>query len=788
MEDSRRQNLKEDDDVSVIAIIGKEKNRTTTQREIVESDMTEDRLQEDPRMFELGDERSKMALRKRLDLEPLSTEQQESTTDYKGIEILQKLPPGTIEIKQDKKYKDDSDYVRDSTESSSGGSTSGATTKLRRVHRATRKNRGTGEIRRNPIRVTKKDPDKDFPRPRKQLLSAKRKGSFFDLEPSKRGRSSTMPYMNTRSVTRKMYNVGATYQAPTVRDEMEWKEWPVHGMHERPVFHPEVGLAAEYLGRYYTSLNGLSYREIVDRPEIEVVSVDPHCDFLPSSGEKKRYKNTRTNRNVSNATNAKASSSGRHKSFQSCMHESFHSVLGYCSQVMTSTYKTNIGDKIKKLNEKKNLFSIAKEPEKQFVAITAESIMKNELSITCKENSQKPVETNKMLDNYPVTMMSQNIKTFNQVPKTRLFPAQKVYVANSQRSIAFTNLKTFQGRQMKIQDMVRPSNNPLILVNTSESKDAQILRPLPNNMNLIKLEDTVSNESLFDIPSVCKNAIPSDDQPESSKAKQATMKRGNKVEFTVTKYLLDSSQQTKNQVAKEMTSSETKLSCDTASKDVNTKTVPDGLTKTWCTNDASEIAKILSEYNKSSTKKPAIGNQGFYTNLKNMRVKTVSNKDEGTKQCAQENSLERNVNVTFPQGKWRRFHFTVEKMKDIKGGLNEKKLLSAVSNRQSLFKIDQATVDSTSEKKTEDLKHLEPAQKSQSSATNVERKENISMNNVVDATAMKTHSLQELLENTAILYCAATGSHQDDLANYIDSLDAAQSIEWLETCKNLTIQ
>lgn len=56
-----------------------------------------------------------------------------------------------------------------------------------------------------------------------------------------------MPYMNTRSVTRKMYNVGATYQAPTVRDATEWKEWPAHGMHERPVFHPQVNILHKQL-------------------------------------------------------------------------------------------------------------------------------------------------------------------------------------------------------------------------------------------------------------------------------------------------------------------------------------------------------------------------------------------------------------------------------------------------------------------------------------------------------------------------------------------------------------
>lgn len=45
--------------------------------------------------------------------------------------------------------------------------------------------------------------------------------------------------------------------------------------------------------------------------------------------------------------------------------------------------------------------------------------------------------------------------------------------------------------------------------------------------------------------------------------------------------------------------------------------------------------------------------------------------------------------------------------------------------------------------------------------------------------------MSDLLEDTAILYCAANAVHQDDLANYIDTLDAKQSLEWLEERINL---
>ena len=743
---------KRDDGASAIAVTGKENDRSAM-------------LAAEGRAIEPSDERSKMALRKRLDLVPLSTE------ECGDMEILRKLPAGTIVIKQEKKYKEDSDYVRDSAETSSGGSTSGgAVAKLRRVHRAVRRNRGTTEIRRNPIRVTKKDLDKDFPRPRQRLLSTKRKEMLLDAESSKRGKSSTMPYMNTRSVTRKMYNVGATYQAPTPRDETEWKEWPAHGMHERPVFHPQVGLAAEYLGRYYSSLDGHSYHEIIDRPEIEVVSVDPHCDFLPSSAEKKQNRKARSNRGSSK--NAKASSSSPSdttKSFQTCMHESFHCVLGYCSQVLTPNYKTNVEGKISKLNGRKNSSIVAKDAEKQASSIAEYSCIGK--AVGSKEISQKPTEGSKLLDNYTVTMMSQNIKNFSQVSKTRLFPAQKVYVANSQKSISFTNLKTLQGGQMKIQEVIQSAKNPLVLVNPLEAKSAQILKSVAGNT--MKLEDT--EESLADTSSLYQSMIPSDvlmDNSTVAGQKQTSTKRRNKVEFTVTKYLFDK----KIQIAKEVNSE--KKCYEASSKELNAKAMSGGLNKTWCTNEASEIAKILSEYNKSSLKKPAIDSQAFCA--KNIAVKDACDEEKMT-----EESSDRNVNIKFPQGKWRRFHLTVEKLKDMKGGRSEKKASSGAQSKQSLFKIDQTSANAALERKTEIPKCSEPFQREQSGVGSSEKKENTSTSSNVES--VKTQCLQELLENTAMLYCAATGTHQDDLANYIDSLDAVQSIQWLETSKNLIV-
>lgn len=133
--ESKQKQFSDDDDVSVIAVIRKENDRWSMEQQ----DEKPVKQQERKRVFELSDERCKMALRKQLDLDSLSTEQNSKAKEYEA-EILRKLPPGTIVIKREKIYKDDSDYVRESTETSSGGSSSSSgVTKVKRIHRATRK-------------------------------------------------------------------------------------------------------------------------------------------------------------------------------------------------------------------------------------------------------------------------------------------------------------------------------------------------------------------------------------------------------------------------------------------------------------------------------------------------------------------------------------------------------------------------------------------------------------------------------------------------------------------------
>ncbi|OXU23000.1 hypothetical protein TSAR_000986 [Trichomalopsis sarcophagae] len=202
-----------------------------------------------------------------------------TSKSLESLEILRRLPPGTVLIKQ----------VEERMPIKTSSKTSGETELPRKISQRLR-NKKTLEVRRNPLRTASR---KDLPiKPstsRQRLLAdgIRRRGCSSTVSsssdqnsgPSRRSRS-TAPYITTRSVTRKLGNVGATYEAPTRRDELEWKEWPVHGMHERPVYHPQFGLAAEYNGRLFASFDGEGYREIPTEPPIEIVRVDPRVDRL----------------------------------------------------------------------------------------------------------------------------------------------------------------------------------------------------------------------------------------------------------------------------------------------------------------------------------------------------------------------------------------------------------------------------------------------------------------------------------------------------------------------------
>ncbi|XP_077260371.1 uncharacterized protein LOC143896389 [Temnothorax americanus] len=770
------------------------------------------------RVIELSDNDSKMILRRHVGemAEREGSNSQSNAVDYENMEILQKLPPDTIVIRQKPKSDmEDSDYRELTETSNSSSSTSGCTdVQMKGISRALRnKTLKTMEVRRNPMRVSKRNIDKDFSRPKQRLLANNKKEFYSNYELGKRVRSSTMPYMNTRSVTRKMYTVGATYQAPTKKDETEWKEWPVHGMHERPVYHPQAGLAVEYLGRYFTSLDGLSYCEIINEPDIEVVSVDPHCDRVSSAEKKSKGKARMKSKRSSNTKDPwNTYLSVNNKSFETCMHESLHCVFGYCSQVMTPVYRQAVEEKMTKLtiSAKTSSLELAKEP----------TDVKGNVAIP-SENVTKLAEETKLLEAYAIAMAQsiQNKSTANSTSDQKvisIFPSSSTtYLPEAQKSTAdFNSSKTASQNggtiRMNLKQIIRGApNSSLILLRSSAARStsgdasAAIAR---NIFNSAKLEDASGDETLTGMSSIYKKLMYAkepvskcEESPVNNNVRTLKRCATNTQEYTTKRTFLENQLDNKKTVqvvkeARENKSLEHKMKISRES-DGRISMTSSGKNLAWCTNETSEIARILSEYNKG-TRKPtqSMQNQTYYssrdtkTSLTNPSVKSLPKslwQKSTTAEETQQFVSNSNTSFDFPQGKWKRLHLMLEKTKDgqVAGGnqnawkgpstseSHKVPLREQQMNLGTLNYIRKNSIDSRKEPNEREVIMVDVKPK--------EKKSEYSKD--------ETGSLQELLENTAILYCAANGVHQDDLSSYIDTLDSKQSIQWLETCNNSVV-
>ncbi|KYN35107.1 hypothetical protein ALC56_10577 [Trachymyrmex septentrionalis] len=724
------------------------------------------------------------------------------------MEILRKLPPDTIVIRQKMKSDiEDSDYRElIETNSNDSSSISGCADVKKGISRAVRnKTLKTIEVRRNPMRMSKRNVDKDFSRP-KQLLTNNKKKFYSDYEFEKRIKSSAMPYMNTRSITRKMYTVGATYQAPTKKDETEWKEWPVHGMHERPVYHPQAGLAVEYLGKYFTSLDGLSYCEIISKPDIEVISVDPHYNKQVSSTEKEKklkgklkMKNKRSS-NTKNAWNTYFSMDK--KSFETCMHESLHCVFGYCAQVMTPVYKQEVERKMTQLT-----ISATKTSSLELTKETTN--VKSNLKIS-PENIANLAQETKLLEAYAIAMAQsiQNESITNSKNDQRIastFPSSSaLYVPKTQKSTTELNssktiLQNREMIRMNLKQIIRGApNSSLILLRNSTAKSMSDEVCTKNIFNSAKLEDASSNETL----SIYKKLFAKESVSkwkESSMNNLHTLKRyaTNTQEYMTKKTFLETPLDKKTvQVMKEIhkgeNSEKTKINRESDGKISNSNK-----NLVWCTNETSEIAKILSNYNKSMLRKSMIQNQIYSSrdmktsltkpNIKNLPKVRFTQKNTTVEKNQQfiSNSPYPNTNG-FSQGKWKKLHLMLENTKDSQivssnqnawnssSTLLENQVISSKNEQVSLN-----TLNYIKKKPSDSHKDLNKHE-----IIDIKPKEKKSECSKDKTETSKMGSLQELLENTAILYCTANGVHQDELSNYIDTLDNKQSIQWLKTCNN----
>ncbi|XP_011145389.2 uncharacterized protein LOC105186699 [Harpegnathos saltator] len=786
-------------------------------------------------IIELSDNDCKLALRRQLQMaDGVKREDAIMSHDDENAEMLRKLPPDTIVMRQEQarpnKAENNSDYkeltTTETNSSSSGGGRSGSSTsgctaaKVKRIPRAVRhKTHETVEVRRNPMR-SKKDVNKDLLRPRQRLLTNRRE-VCETYEAGKRTRSSAVPYMNTRSVTRKMYAVGATYQAPTKRDETEWKEWPAHGMHERPVYHPQAGLAVEYLGRYFVSFDGLSYCEIMNESDVdvEVVAVDPRYDRRPSSAEKKpmgkvkvQSKRSSNTRNTWNT----ALSAKMNESFGTCMHGSFHCVLGYCSQVMTPFYRQMTGERpIMKLATPvatKTNISESMESTTTF----------KDKTLNIMKNSDNFAEETKLLEDYAIAM-AQNTQSKNstnsrdRIGVATVTSSSAVYVSSdSQKSIMeIDGSKTVPSSRTNLLRSF--PNSSLVLLTSSGTKNSGEVcktKDMKDTYNSAKLEDSSSEETLSSIYkkliSVDKTVANREVPP--AKGSFYTLKRQHSTsgtrEYNPKKIVFDAQLENIRSLplAKENNENGNNNSTKIKQPDSGVFAGPNVKNRSWCTSETSEIARILSEYNRGAIRKSAIHIYGNASKNDKTSLATSGTKYSTKVNCfwqqdtmMEENcdvSESRNMGLDLSQGKWKKLatlENTSDQMQHIvdndrntfnrfEGYSTPVKSYPGVSPRDRHTNLDVANYA----RKEPAVAHKDLGkQPRETLAIDVKPKKVISKCSKEETEVLKTEdSLRELLENTAVLYCAANGVHQDDLSSYIDTLDSKQSIQWLETYNN----
>uniref|UniRef100_A0A0C9Q1L4 DBT protein n=1 Tax=Fopius arisanus TaxID=64838 RepID=A0A0C9Q1L4_9HYME len=276
---------------------------------------------EKSKLIDLGDKAAKMALHRRFNVDVDGGTEHSCGDVHYCVRMTEtsgknffvpKLPQATVLVKQDNKT------LQKSMENSIHSLRKRLTQQIngqgpKRIIQPERNK--NSQVRRNPSRLSKKKIDEEYPRPR--LLALKRRGCDGN-SPEKRLKLSDVPYMNTRSVTKRLYNVGATLQVPNIQEDFEWKEWPTHGMHERPIYHPQVGPATEIIGRCFTSFDGKSYQEIPNNPDLEIPP--------PPSGKRKIPDLLKIDGKLD-------------ISFEDCMHLTFHSVLSYAAGIMTPEYQ-----------------------------------------------------------------------------------------------------------------------------------------------------------------------------------------------------------------------------------------------------------------------------------------------------------------------------------------------------------------------------------------------------------------------------------------------------------------
>ncbi|XP_015191556.1 PREDICTED: uncharacterized protein DDB_G0287625-like [Polistes dominula] len=502
-----------------------------------------------------------------------------------------------------------------------------------------------------------------------------------------------------------------------------------------------------------------------------------------------------------------------------------------------TVYRKNTEDKKNLHQQEQRTFTDTSKEKQQEFSENFRNCNKKSLDNSITNSSKKSVEEENFLKGYAIAM-SQSIQSSVNYVETNSWsaattPTTMFVTERPKPSNNFYNVPTLHNSQLKFANILpRPSpKNSLIFVRTTDAKTShccstssnQIYKPFSNEINTNKLTDTIDNEALMEVNTIYKTLIPKENSFSSCEnaacnvshfCRKGTISYANKPQqnIVMTKCLFTARQEKRDNIQDNQNIPNVKKNLNDRSaleitmrenKDKSCTTTNNNNIENWSTNETSEIAKILSEYNRSITRKSTIPGENcniplkiqkpniLRNNSKNLK-ETIWSKEEGRIDInSRGNFTERQASIRLPHGKWRRFHFTVEKIKDS---------LDATDRTQSTFNEHQQATLQNARISTNNINannytpRRENRRKSQlhyrsyemlpreeiSNLTNSIKKE---CNTTKMENSTKTQSLQELLESTAVLYCAtASGTHQGGLNSYVDTTN--KSVQWLDSWNN----
>lgn len=350
------------------------------------------------------------------------------------------------------------------------------------------------------------------------------------------------------------------------------------------------------------------------------------------------------------------------------------------------------------------------------------------------------------------------------------------------------------------------SSSSLILLRNPVAKTSSEDSAAKDVFGSAKLENVfINDKALTDVSSIYKNLVfagkPASDHEESStKNNLYALKRYST--NTIKRAFLEN--QLENEKAVQATKENHKGRSVDKMKIIRRESTDEVLMmkKSANNNETSQIARILSEYNNSKLRKSAIHGRIYDSRSMNNANMTYSSANIApAKNFWQKDVIiaEENPNFMIPdvnsdlditQEKRRKSNPTLgEKIKEneiVSSCQSARNSCSMSSEDNQVPLADRQMSLNTLNRYMREKSVARSSKESRIVATEAKlQQEGTSFEDEIDTST--TEPLQELLENTAILYCAATGVHQDDLSNYIDTLDSKQSIQWLESWNNSVV-